>query len=86
MANATQTSQPDASIDLAFLFGFVHAVDETFHAVLLELSRVLKESGILAIKKTPWVREEPFVEVMEEQGFSFSKRVRRVFVFLNSGN
>ena len=47
LARADQTSLPDQSIDLAFLFGMVHKLDDYFYEVMKELSRILKSTVVV---------------------------------------
>ncbi len=81
LADAAHTGLPEASVDLAFLFGFVHAVNADFSAVLNELGRVLKKQGVLAVEKTPWVRRDTLLRAVENQGFVFLNQIRQVLVF-----
>ncbi len=54
LADASSTGLPDSSIDVAFLFGVVHALD--LKTVLPELYRVLKPAGFLLVeaRKSSW--------------------------------
>ena len=52
LADAKKTGLPDKSIDVTFLFGFVHNTGG-LQNILFELYRVLKLGGILSIEKTP---------------------------------
>ena len=80
LADAAKTGLPDKSIDITFLFGFVHHT-EGLENILSELYRVLKPDGILSIEKTPWLSEKKLVEAIERSGFIHLGRQGRVFLF-----
>ena len=80
LSDATKTELPDKSIDVAFLFGFVHRADG-LEDIFSELHRVLKPESILSIEKTPWLSEEKLVTVVERNGFIYSGHHGRVFLF-----
>ena len=80
LADATETGLPDKSIDIAFLFGFVHHTGG-LENIFSELYRVLKPEGILSIEKTPWVSEEKLVTAVERNGFIYWGHQGRVFLF-----
>lgn len=84
LADAAETGLPEASVDLAFLFGFVHAINSEFSDVLHELQRILKPGGKIVIEKTPWVKESDLLASLEENGFQFSDRLKRLFSFQKS--
>jgi len=79
LANAAETGLPEASIDLAFLFGlrYVHGGLEN---VLTELHRLLKPGARLAIEKTRGPEEEMIAEV-ERAGFRYTGKQGRIVVF-----
>jgi len=80
LTDATKTGLPDKSIDVTFLFGFVHHI-EGLKNILPELYRVLKPEGILSIQKTPWLSEKKLVAVVEKNGFIYLGHQGRVFLF-----
>jgi len=80
LADATRTGLPDKSIDVTFLFGFVHHT-EGLENIFSELYRVLKPEGLLTIEKTPWLSEKKMVKVVERNGFNYLEHQKRVFLF-----
>jgi ubiquinone/menaquinone biosynthesis C-methylase UbiE len=78
-ANASDTKLPDKSIDLAFLFGLPY-VQGGLENVLAELYRIIKPDGIISFQKSRGSSETLIAEV-ENQGFKFSERWRRIFKF-----
>lgn len=79
LADASQTGLPDQSMDLAFLFGIVHSINEILEAVLDELYRVLKLGGILSIKTH--ASEKKLAELLERKGFIYSENREGIFLF-----
>ena len=84
LARADQTSLPDQSIDLAFLFGMVHKLDDYFYEVMKELSRILKPSSILAIEKSPSVRKNQLLESLKKYGFELENSWKGILIFKGS--
>ncbi len=84
LADAAKTGLPEASVDLAFLFGFVHAINSEFLDALTELKPILKRDGKLVIERTPWVKESDLLASLEENGFRVSDRWKRLFSFQKS--
>ncbi|MDI6850994.1 MAG: class I SAM-dependent methyltransferase [bacterium] len=80
LADVTKTGLPDESIDVTFLFGFVHHTGG-LENILSELYRVLKPEGILSIEKTPWLSEKKLVTAVERNGFIYLGQQERVFLF-----
>ena len=70
---AAQTGLPAQSFDLAFVFGFAHAIGG-IENVLIELHRLLKPGGILSIEGRSQIPDELFCPV-ERQGriYQFKK-------------
>ena len=66
LADATQTGLPGQSFDLAFVFGFAHAIGD-MENILTELHRLLKPAGILSVEGRPWIPGELFCP-LERQG------------------
>ena len=80
LADASETGLPDESIDTAFLFGVVHALDDV-DAVMWEMHRVLKAKGVLSIQKS-WWSEKKLLDTVTKNGlFSFKEKIGRVFKF-----
>jgi len=52
LSPAHDTGMQDKCVDVAFLFGVVHKIDEYFYEVMKEMHRVIKNGGILSIKKS----------------------------------
>ena len=83
LANASKTGLPEESIDVAFLFGVIHALDDV-DAVMQEMHRVLKVRGVLSIQKS-WWSEEKLLDTVTKNGlFSFKEKTSRVFKFEKS--
>jgi len=83
LADASETGLPDESIDTAFLFGVVHALDD-MDAVMWEMHRVLKAKGVLSIQKS-WWSEKKLLDAVTKNGlFSFREKTKRVFKFEKS--
>ena len=66
-------------MDLAFLFGIVHSINEILEAVMAELYRVLKPGGILSIKTH--ASEKKLAELIERKGFIYSENREGIFLF-----
>jgi len=80
LADASETGLPDESIDVAFLFGVIHALDDV-DAVMWEMHRVLKAKGVLSIQKS-WWSEKKLLDAVTKNGlFSFREKIGRVFKF-----
>ena len=84
LADATRTGLPDESVDVAFLFGFVHGT-AGLGSILSELYRVLKAGGTLSIEKTPWLSGKKLVEAIERSRLVHSGNQGRVFLFRTKG-
>jgi ubiquinone/menaquinone biosynthesis C-methylase UbiE len=79
LANASNTTLPDQSIDLAFMFGLPHIVDGREN-LLSEIHRILKPGGILSYKRTRG-SEKKLIEDLEKAGFVYSGRQARILFF-----
>ncbi len=79
LANASDTGLPDASIDLAFLFGLRY-IAGGLENLILELHRILKPEAILSFEKTRGSKEK-MIEEVERGGFVYSGNQRRIFLF-----
>jgi ubiquinone/menaquinone biosynthesis C-methylase UbiE len=80
LADATKTGLPDESIDVAFLFGFVHHI-KGMDDILSELYRVLKPDATLSIEKTPWLSKEKLITAVERNKFIYLGHQGRAFLF-----
>lgn len=85
LADAAETGLPDKSIDIAFLFGFVHHT-AGMESIFSELHRVLRPEGTLSVEKTPWLSEEKLVPAVERNGFTYLGHQGRVFLFAKGRN
>ena len=80
LADASETGLPDESVDVAFLFGVIHALDDV-DVVMREIHRVLKVKGILSVQKS-WWSERKLLDAVTKNGlFSFKEKTNRVFKF-----
>ena len=80
LADASETGLPDESIDVAFLFGVIHALGDV-DAVMREMHRVLKAKGVLSIQRS-WWSEKKLLDAVTKKGlFSFREKIGRVFKF-----
>ena len=83
LADASETGLPDESVDVAFLFGVIHALDHV-DAVMRETHRVLKAKGVLSIQRS-WWSEKKLLDAVTKNGlFSFREKTSRVFKFEKS--
>jgi len=80
LADASETGLPDESVDVAFLFGVIHALDDV-DAVMREMHRVLKVRGVLSIQKSWWSEKKLLEVVTKNNLFSFREKTNRVFKF-----
>jgi len=80
LADASATPLPGESIDLAFLFGVVHALGDV-DAVMCEMHRVLKAKGVLSIQRSWWSEKKLLDAVTKNSLFSFCAKTARVFNF-----
>jgi len=79
LADATATDLPENSIDVAFLFGVIHAFPD-LDRVLTEMHRALKPNGKLAIQSHR--SEERLTDAVTSNGlFHFEEKNRGVTVF-----
>lgn len=73
-ADAAQTGLADRSFDLIFVFGFGHP-NGNIDAIMAELHRLLKPSGILAVERGLPVPNRLFTPIQRQAGISqFHKR------------
>jgi ubiquinone/menaquinone biosynthesis C-methylase UbiE len=79
-ADACKTGLPDQSIDLAFLFGILHALKD-LDTVLLEMHRVLKNDGILSVQRSR-LSEQSLLRTFTKQGlFIFVGKTSSIYRF-----
>jgi len=83
LADASETGLPDESIDVAFLFGVIHALKDV-DAVMREMHRILKVKGILSVQKSWWSEKRLLDAVTKNNLFSFKEKNSRVFKFEKS--
>ena len=83
LADASETGLPDESIDVAFLFGVIHALKDV-DAVMREMHRILKVKRILSVQKTWWSEKRLLDAVTKNNLFSFKEKNSRVFKFEKS--
>ena len=83
LADASETGLPDESIDVAFLFGVIHALKDVA-AVMREMHRILKVKGILSVQKSWWSEKRLLDAVTKNNLFSFKEKNSRVFKFEKS--
>jgi len=80
LADAAKTGLPDGSIDVAFLFGVLHSIKD-MDSVLLEMHRVIKEGGVLAVQKSSWSEKDLLNSVGRDGLFRFARKDVRVYMF-----
>jgi len=79
LANASDTELPDQSIDLAFVFGLRY-IAGGLENLISESYRILKPEGVLSFEKTRG-SEKKLIEDVEREGFIYSGRKARIFLF-----
>ena len=84
LENASNTSLPEQSIDLVFMFGLPYIVGGQ-GKVISEMCRILKPEGTLWFKKTRGSDEE-LIKGIESGGFIYSNKQRRLFSFVKAKN
>jgi ubiquinone/menaquinone biosynthesis C-methylase UbiE len=80
MVDATDTKLPRSCIDIAFLFGVIHAFDD-IASVMQEMHRVVKDGGMLSIEKGRWSKEKTVSAATRNGLFSFRSGKGRVLRF-----
>ncbi len=81
LADASKTGLPDKSIDVVFLFGVIHTLDDV-NAVMQEMHRVLKKKGILTVKGPRQRSEkEPLGPITENNLFLLKEKTDDLFKF-----
>jgi len=79
LANASDTGLPDQSINLAFIFGLRY-IAGGLENLISEMYRILKPEGVLSFEKTRG-SEKKLIEDVEREGFIYSGRKARIFLF-----
>lgn len=74
LADAAETSLPDQSFDLIFVFGLSHSVGD-WENILRELHRLLKPAGTLAIEGQLWISDALFIPVKQQGRISRFRKV-----------
>jgi len=82
LSPAHDTGMQDECVDVAFLFGVVHKIDDYFHEVMKEMHRVIRNGGILSIKKPPYWRKR-LVDALEEM-FHYQGYRKGIHIFRKS--
>jgi ubiquinone/menaquinone biosynthesis C-methylase UbiE len=80
MVDASNTNLPPSCIDIAFLFGVIHALGDV-SSVMQELHRVLKDGGVLSIQKGRWSKERIIAATTQNGLFIFKSSKGRVLRF-----
>ena len=80
--NASRSGLADACIDAAFLFGLPY-IAGGFDELLVELRRLLKPGGCLAIQKRLRAGAD-FIEKIQAAGFVFTGQNKRILTFTRS--
>ena len=80
-ANATKTGLPEESVDVAFLFGILHSLKD-LDSLLLEMHRLLKEGGVLAVQKSSWSEKDLLNRFAKGGLFHFSGKAGRIYSFI----
>jgi ubiquinone/menaquinone biosynthesis C-methylase UbiE len=70
LANANATKIPDASLDVAFLFGVLRSIRD-LDPVLQEMHRLLKASGVLAVQRSSWSESRLLNRITKDGLFHF---------------
>jgi ubiquinone/menaquinone biosynthesis C-methylase UbiE len=84
LADASQTSLPKESIDLAFLFAVIHSFQDV-NKVLTEMHRLLKTSGILSVQSR-WPKKKLLETVTASGLFHLREETHGVFAFEKARN
>lgn len=79
LTNASDTGLPDQSIDLAFIFGLRY-IAGGLENLISEMYRILRLEGVLLFEKTRG-SEKKLIEDVEREGFIYSGRKARIFLF-----
>lgn len=80
LASTTKTELPDQSIDLAFLFGIIHRIDNVFEEILDEMHRILRVNGMISIQKSRPSKED-IIAAVERKEFVYLTYSQRILLF-----
>lgn len=81
LAEASKTGLPDRSVDVVFLFGVIHALNDV-NAVMREMHRVLKKGGIISAKKSRRLSEDELTGIITENNrFHLKEKTENMFIF-----
>jgi ubiquinone/menaquinone biosynthesis C-methylase UbiE len=80
LSNASDTGLPDQSIDLVFIFGLRY-IAGGMENMISEMHRILKPEGVLSFEKTRGA-EKKLIDDVEGEGFVYSGRKARIFLFV----
>ncbi len=78
--DVARTGLPDGSIDNVFLFGIIRSLKD-FDALLLEMHRVLKPGGLLAVQRTSWAENRLLKTFTKGDLFGYFGKDARVYTF-----
>src|SRR5579862_8737961 len=81
LADAARTGLPDDSVDIAFLFGVLHSI-KNMDPILLEMHRVVRNGGAMAVQKSSWSERELLDRFTKGSLFCFVKKESRVYTFV----
>ena len=81
--SASNLNLPNASIDLAFIFG-LHHVAGGLKGVIREMHRILKPGGILSMEGTGNSGKKS-IDSMSAQGFGFLEKKGKILKFRKTG-
>ena len=81
LEDVTKTSLPNNSIDLAFFFGVIHSLSGFLDKVLIEMDKVIKEDGLIAIQKTRKKGKDIINEIEKSGKFILIEESKRILKF-----
>ena len=81
IVDVTKTTLEDNSIDNAFFFGVIHSLICIIDDVTVEMHRILKNNGVIAIQKSRKSKKELIELVTQNNIFKFSEEKDRVLIF-----
>jgi ubiquinone/menaquinone biosynthesis C-methylase UbiE len=81
IVDVTETTLKDSSIDLAFFFGVIHSLYSIINRVILEMHRILKDEGIIAIQKSGKSKDCLVDIITQNNKFKFIEEKKSVLVF-----
>ncbi len=81
LTDVAKTNLMDNSLDLAFIFGTIHSLMDILDSVNLELHRILRQEGTIAIQKS-WKSKEDLIDEMTKNNlFKFIEEKKRLLIF-----